>query len=57
MTADHLFIGRGGSGTLLTLTHTMSCTRATMVINTVRENKRSFQPTAENNNLREMALR
>ena len=57
MTTTHLFFRVGGGwGTLLTPTSTMSRTRATMVTMTLRQNKRSLQPTAEAWNLAEIAL-
>ena len=57
MTTNHLFFWVGGSwGSLLTPTSGMSCTRATMVTKTPRENKRSLRPTAEVGNLTDVAL-
>ena len=57
MTTNHLFIwvGRGWE-TLLTPTSNISCTRATMITMTLRENKRSLHPTAEVGDLTEIAL-
>ena len=57
MATDHLFFWVGaGWETLLTPTSNISCTRATMIRKTLRENKRSLQPTAEAGDLTEIAL-
>ena len=47
---------RRGWKTLLTPTNTISCTRATMVTMTLRENKRGLQSTAEAGDLTGIAL-
>ena len=57
MTNNHLFFWVGGGWeTLLTPTCNISCTRATMITMTLRENKRSLQLTAEAGDLTEIAL-
>ena len=57
MTTNHLFFWVGGGWeTLLTLTSNISCNRATMITMTLRENKRSLQPTAEAGNSTDIAL-
>ena len=55
---NHLFFWVEGGvwETLLTPTNTISCTRATMVTMTLREKKRGLQPTAEVQNLTDLAL-
>ena len=57
MATNHLFFWVGGGWeTLLTPTSNISCTRATMITMTLREKKRSLQPTAEAGDLTEIAL-
>ena len=57
MTTHHLFVWVGGGWkTLLTPTSIISCTRATIIAMTLRENNRSLQPTAEAGTLTEIAL-
>ena len=57
VTTNHLFFWvEGGLRNFLTTTSNISCTRATMITMTLRENKRSLQPTAEAGNLTDRAL-
>ena len=57
MTTNHLFFWVGGGWeTFLTPTSIISCTTATMITMTLRENKRSLQPMAEAGDLTETAL-
>ena len=57
MTTNHLFFWVGGGWeTLHTPTSNISCTRATMITTTPRENKRSLQPTAEAGSLTDIVL-